>query len=154
HRELASGLTHDPQAQGRRPPLGTEPERAVVRLSRFDVETALADSGRAAPRREPYALFSALERRRDQRRLAARAEGRPVVREVLPFEALAAHLLGVEAVDDRVVDLLEKLAVEPLVDRPRDAIGVDQQDGNSGVGAESPAGGEPAGEAKGQAGDG
>ena len=82
------------------------------------------------------------------------AEGRPVVREVLAFEALAADLLGVQAVDDRVVDLLEKVAVDALVDRPRDAIGIDQQHGDTRVGGGCSRGDEPAGEQDGQAGDG
>ena len=82
------------------------------------------------------------------------AEGRPVVREVLAFEALAADLLGVQAVDDRVVDLLEKVAVDALVDRPRDAVGIDQQHGDARVGGGCSRGGEPARDQDGQAGDG
>src|SRR6185503_10165533 len=71
----------------------------------------------------------------------------------LSLEALATNLLGIEAVDDRVVDLLEKVAVEALVDRPRDAIGVDQQHGDPRVGCGGRAGGKPA-EPEGHAGDG
>ena len=79
-------------------------------------------------------MLAPLELRCHQSGLAIFAEGRPVVREVLAFEALAADLLGVQSVDDRVVDLLEKLAVDALVDRPRDAIGIDQQHGDTRVG--------------------
>ena len=99
-------------------------------------------------------MLAPLELRCHQSGLAIFAEGRPVVREVLAFEALAADLLGVEAVDDRVVDLLEKVSVDALVDRPRDAIGIDQQHGDTRVGGGCSRGGEPAGEQDGQAGDG
>ena len=99
-------------------------------------------------------MLAPLELRCHQSGLAIFAEGRPVVREVLAFKALAADLLGVQAVDDRVVDVLEKLAVDALVDRPRDAIGIDQQHGDTRVGGGCRRGGEPAGEQDGQAGDG
>ncbi|MFN8095842.1 MAG: hypothetical protein U0599_27085 [Vicinamibacteria bacterium] len=152
--ELAPVLAHDAQAERRRPSLGTEPQRAVVALSRLDVEPALAYAGRAAPRGEPHAVLSPLEHRGDERRLAALAEGRPVVGEVLPFEALPADLLGVEPVDDRVVDLLEELAVEAFVDLSRDAIGVDQQHGHSGFGGAGRPREKATGQPRGQAGGG
>ena len=79
-------------------------------------------------------MLAPLELRGHQGGLAPLAEGRPVVREVLAFEALAPDLLRVQAVDDRVVDLLEKVTVDALVDRPRDAIGIDQQHGDTRVG--------------------
>ena len=99
-------------------------------------------------------MLAPLELRCHQSGLAIFAEGRPVVREVLAFEALAPDLLGVEAVDDRVVDLLEKVTVDALVDRPRDAIGIDQQHGDTRVGGGCRRGDEPAGDQDGQAGGG
>ena len=53
-----------------------------------------------------------------------------------------------------MVYLLEKLAVDALVDGPRDAIGIDQEHGDPRVGGEGRPGGEPAGKPDGQPGDG
>ena len=66
----------------------------------------------------------------------------PVVGEVFAFEALAADLFGVEAVDDGVVDVFEELAVDAFVDGAFDAVGIDEEDGYAGISGHGGLGGE------------
>jgi hypothetical protein len=51
--------------------------------------------------------------------------------EVLTLEPAALNLFGEQPIDRRVVDVLEKVTVDPLVDGSHDPVRIDEQDGDS-----------------------
>ena len=67
----------------------------------------------------------------DDTHRAGRAKWRPVGLEVAPLEPGAADLFCEETIHDRVVDVLEELAVDLPVDRAQTAVGVDLKDRNA-----------------------
>ena len=80
----------------------------------------------------PYALRTSLERRLFDAHGTCWSKCRPVGREVAALETGAADLLGEKTVLDRMVDVLEKLAVDVAIDRAQAAVRVDLQNGNPG----------------------
>jgi hypothetical protein len=76
------------------------------------------------------ALRSVFERHVNERDGVRSAKRRPVGGEVGALESLPADLFGEQSVDDGVIDVLEKMAVDVLVDRPHRPIGVDDEDGD------------------------
>ena len=121
----------DAEGQLRRAGLGLDPDRAVVLVAGVDEDAALADAGAAALGAEAHALLPVLELHLRHFDPAAVGERRPVCREVLAFEPGALDLLGEESVFDRVVDVLQEVAVDPPVDRCDDPVGIDEQDGDA-----------------------
>ena len=107
----------------------TEPSYFVPRV---DEETPLPDPGAAALDVEAHALLPVLELDVRDLDAAALRERLPVRLEVLALETRAANLFGEQPVLHRMVDVLEEVAVDPLVDRSRDPVRIDQQDGDSG----------------------
>ena len=110
---------YDAKRQLRGALLAFDPERAVILVTRVDVEAALPDPGAAALDVEAHALLPVLEL--DVRDLdsAAVRERLPVGLEVLALEPAAANLFGEQPVHHRMVDVLEEVAVDPLVDGNR-----------------------------------
>ena len=84
--------------------------------------------GTAALWAEAHALLSVPEFEVGNFDPAAVRERLPVGLEVLALEPASTNLLGKEAIDNRVIDVFQEVTVDPLVDRTRDAVGIDQQD--------------------------
>jgi len=57
-------------------------------------------------------------------------KGSPIGFEIVTFESCAANLFGEEAVFDRMVYVLEEVAVDSRVDARFDPVGIDEQDGD------------------------
>src|SRR5262249_58225541 len=92
-------------------------------------------SGAATQRVEAHALGAVLEAEFCEFDLAALRERLPIGFKVIAFESGAADLLGEEAVFDRVIDVLEKLAVDARVDRDRDPVCIDKENRDPGLAA-------------------
>jgi len=59
--------------------------------------------------------------------------GVPIGFEVVALETCPADLFGEEAVLDGVIDVLEKLSIDPPIDGTGDPVGVHKQNGDSRV---------------------
>jgi hypothetical protein len=105
-----------------------DPERAVILLPRFDEKATLPDPGAATLDVQAHALFPILEIGGCDLHSAAIRERFPVGLEVLAFEPAAANLFGEQPIFHRMVDVLQELAVDPLVNGSRDSFRIDEQD--------------------------
>ena len=80
---------------------------------------------------EPQAFFAVFKLHVRDACAAGCSERLPISFKVRAFEAAALDLLGEQAVNDRMIDVFEKLAVDRFVNFSRHAVGINQQDGDT-----------------------
>lgn len=81
---------------------------------------------------EAYAPLAVLKIDVHKLNSATVRERLPIRLEVLTLEPGAANLLGKKTIFYRVIDVLEKLTVDPFVNRRRDPVRIDKQDSTFG----------------------
>ena len=111
----------DEKRQMRRSRLAFQPERTLVLHSAVEEDAALPDALRGRLRRWRRTLLRAILEI-DVRNLdfAAVRERFPICLEIFAFESGAANLFGKQPVLHGMIDVLEKLPVDPLIDGSRD----------------------------------
>ena len=109
------------------------PKRAVVLGISFKKDASLPDTRLSSISTKANALLTILEVDPGNLDMALLGDGFPICLEVRPFEAGPADLFGEEAVFDRMVDVLQELAIDTFVDWNRGAVRINHEDGNAGL---------------------
>src|SRR5579859_4187485 len=114
----------------RRTVLAFEPERTLILQILLNEEAPLLDRGAAAFDAEAHAFRAILELYVRNLDFAAVRVRFPIRLEIFALKAGAANLFGKEPILYGMVDMFEKMPVDPLIDWGRDPVRVDQQDSN------------------------
>src|SRR5438270_12640807 len=102
-----------------------QPERTLILHSCIEEEPPLPDRGAAAFDSESHAFGAILEFEVRNLDLTALREGFPIRLEVFALEPRAPNLFGEEPVLHGMIDVFEKLPVDPFINWSRDPVGVD-----------------------------
>src|ERR1019366_4065139 len=104
-----------------------QPKRSIVPHARVKRDAPLPDRRPTIIDAQAHALCSILEVDVGDPNLAAVSGGFPICFEVFTFKTSAANLLGKKPVLHGMVDVFEKLTIDPLIDRRRDSVCVHEQ---------------------------
>lgn len=116
--------------------LAFQPKRTLVPNARIEEQAALPDRRATSFDAEAHAFGTILEFDVCQFDLPAFGRRLPVRLEVFALKPGAANLLGKEPIFHGMVDVFQKLPVDPVIDLCRNPVCIDEQDGDARLTAE------------------